>query len=148
MESAELRPLVIGAMEAAVNGDVDNIADNLAQIATSGDPFDMYAACCGLAEIGKNALNALAGNHGCDSDCCGDHRVEIQEVRPGAFDEDPHQAFAARFFAAYCNEDGDMTATLFKVALDAGMEDFVDSVCALVHNTAGIVRIAISTTAD
>lgn len=146
MESAELRPLVIGAMEAAVNGDVDNIADNLAQIAVSGDPFSMYAACCGFAEIGKNALDALAGAHGCGDGC--EHTVQVQEARPGAFAEDPHQAFAARFFAAYCNKDGDMTTTLFKVALDAGLEDFVDSVCALVHNTAGIVRVAISTTAD
>lgn len=148
MTPEDLYPLVTGAVEASLEGDAERVADALARIAATGDPFDMYAACCGFADVGKNALDTIAGNHGCDSDCCGDHRVEIREARPGAFGEDPHQAFAARFFAAYCNNDSDMTTALFKVALDAGMEDFVDSVCALVRNVAGMMQLAVTLTAD
>lgn len=145
MDQDQLGQLVIRAFNAAVERDIDRIADALDAIGNTGDPFDMYAACCGFAEIGKGALKKIYGDRVPRPEQ-GDMWV-IEELKPGALSNNPPKAFAARFLIAYCNDDRDTSPALFRAALEAGPEQFVDSVSALLADVAGIARLALDQTA-
>src|SRR5690554_5019115 len=103
MDRDQLGQPVIRAFNAAVDRDLSGVADALDAIGTTGDPFDMYAACCGFAEIGKGALKKIYGDRAPRPEQ-GDMWV-IEEMQPGALSDDPPKAFAARFLIAYCNDD-------------------------------------------
>lgn len=141
MDHDTLQHHVFGAFHAAVDMDAVLVADHVSAIAGTEDPFDMYAACCGFAEIGKRAMLKLHGDR--EFDPARGDMVIVQELEPGALAASPDEAFAVRFFSAYCNDDKETPAVLFKTALDASFEEFVDSVCALLNNVAGIARLAI-----
>ncbi|MCI3153197.1 hypothetical protein ELQ39_15800 [Streptomyces sp. GB4-14] len=145
MDQDQLGQLVIRAFNAAVDRDLDRIADALDTIGNTGDPFDMYAACCGFAEIGKGALKKIYGDRAPRPDQ-GDMWV-IEELQPGSLSNHPPKAFAARFLIAYCNDDRETPPALFRAALEAGPEQYVDSLCALLADVAGIARLALDQTA-
>lgn len=141
MNDERLAELVQTAFHFAYEADADGVGTCLDEIGTSGDPFDMYKACCGFAEIGRAALTKIYGNRASDLDR-GD-MFYIEELKPGFLSDDPPKAFAARFLIAYCNDDKDTTPALFRAALEAGGVQYVDSVCALVADVAGIARLAL-----
>lgn len=144
MDRDQLGQLVIRAFNAAVDRDLSGVADALDAIGTTGDPFDMYAACCGFAEIGKGALKKIYGDRAPRPEQ-GDMWV-IEEMQPGALSDDPPKAFAARFLIAYCNDDKKTAPALFRAALESGPEQYVDSMCALIADVAGIARLALDQT--
>ncbi|MFI1165587.1 hypothetical protein ACH4UM_18725 [Streptomyces sp. NPDC020801] len=140
MNDERLTQLVRDAFHFAVDADAESVATILGEIGTSGDPFDMYKACCGFAEIGRAALTKLYGDRAPDRSR-GD-MFYIEELQ-GSLTDDPPKAFAARFLIAYCNDDKDTAPALFRAALEAGGVQYVDSVCALVADVAGIARLAL-----
>lgn len=141
MDRDHLAHLVQTAVFCAVDNDAAGASDALAEISGSGDPFDMYAACCGIAEIGKGALKKLYGDRAPDP-AKGDMWF-VQELQPGALSDDPPKAFAARFLIAYANGDDKMCPALFRAALEADGVQYVDSLCALLSDVAGIARLAL-----
>lgn len=146
MNDDHLAELVQNAFHFAYEADADSVATCLDEIGTSGDPLDMYKACCGFAEIGRAALTKIYGNRAPDRDR--GEMFAIEELQPGSLTDDPPKAFAARFLIAYCNDDNDTAPALFRAALEAGGVQYVDSVCALVADVAGIARLALEKGAD
>jgi hypothetical protein len=146
MDSREASALVLDAIGYAVAGDAERAADTIATLGTGSDANLMYGACCALAEAGKFALQKIYGEQAARPEQ-GDMWV-FEQLQPGALDGDPAKAFAMRFLVAYCNGDTDTTLALWVASLKASDEEHVDSVCALLVNVAGIVRLAIEQQAD
>lgn len=146
MNHDRLHQLVTTAFQATLDRDAERAAGALAEIAASGDPLDMYAACCGLAEIGKRSLMQIYGAEAFDPGR-GD-LMFIQELQPGALADNPPEAFALRFLSAYCNDDAETAPALFRAALDAGPEAYVDSTASLLFNVAGIAKLALGQPGD
>lgn len=141
MNDDRLAELVQTAFHFAYEADADRVATCLDEIGNSGDPFDMYKACCGFAAIGHAALTKIYGERAPDR-ARGDMWV-IEELQPGALSDDPPKAFAARFLIAYCNDDKDTAPALWRAAVEAGGVQYVDSVCHLVADVAGLARLAL-----
>jgi hypothetical protein len=141
MDRDKLAQLVTTAWHCALTNDKAGASNALAAIGDSGDPFDMYGACCGWAEIGKAALKKIYGDRAANV-ADGDMWV-IEELQPGAMAADPPKAFAARFLIAYCNDDRETAPALYRAALEAGDEQYIDSMCALLVDVAGISRLAL-----
>lgn len=141
MNDERLAQLVQEAFHFAYDANADRVAACLDEIGNSGDAFDMYKACCGFAEIGRAALTKIYGKRAPDRDR-GD-MFYIEELQPGALSNDPPKAFAARFLIAYCNDDKDTAPALFRAALEARGVQYVDSLCALVADVAGLARLAL-----
>jgi hypothetical protein len=138
MDSRTASQLIHDALAYAVAGDAEGAATRLEQLGTQSDNDQMYGVCCAIAEAGKQMIRRLFG------DAMNEHSlVVLQEIEPGAGDRDPARAFAMRFLAAYANDDRDMTLALFDTALKAGGEQYVDSVCALLSEVAGLCRSAL-----
>ncbi|MFF1958005.1 hypothetical protein ACFVWX_13565 [Streptomyces sp. NPDC058220] len=138
MDQAEASKLVFNALAHAVAGDSDAAATSLESLGTQSDNHQMYGVCCAIAEVGKRMMQRLFGEQPTDS------MVVLQELKPGAAMADPHRAFALRFLTAYANDDRDMTLALFDTALAAGGEQYVESVCALLAEVAGLCRLALA----
>lgn len=141
MDQNRLASLVTSAFHYAFERNITEAGAAIVEIGTSGDHYDVYAACCGWAQIGKNALTKLYGDRAPDADRGG--MWAIQELQPGAMAAEPSRTFAARFLIAYCNDDKDTALALFKAALEAGDVEYVDSVCTLLVDVAGIARLAL-----
>jgi hypothetical protein len=137
MDRNRLSGLVMQATACAMENDLDGATNALTQIGTSGDPFDMYAACCGFAEVGKTALTRIYGKRAATP---GNGMWAMQELKPGT---DPADTFANRFLIAYCNDDKDMAPVLFRTAVQSAGDQYVDSVCALLANVTGLSRLAL-----
>ncbi|MFJ2675085.1 hypothetical protein [Streptomyces sp. NPDC087525] len=137
MDHAEASKLIFTALTHAVAGDSDAAATSLESLGTQSDNNQMYGVCCAIAEAGKHVLPRLFGEQPADS------MVVLQELEPGAALADPHRAFALRFLTAYANNDQPMTLALFDTALAAGGEQYVESVCALLAEVAGLCRLAL-----
>lgn len=125
----------------AVAKEVDKAADKLTDLGERLDTNGMYAVCCGVAHAGIHAMTKLNGGKG--PDLASGDMWALEEMRPGAIVNDPAGGFAARFMVAYGNDDRPTTLALFDAALHAGPERYVESVCALLKQTAGLYRLVI-----
>ena len=139
MERDQLARLTMDALSFAVLQDAERAADALDEIGTSGEPFDMYSAFCGLAEVAKRAMVKVLGDK--PNLAAGDMWM-IEELKPGGLDADPAKTFAVRFLIAYANDDKDMAPALFRTALEAGPDQFSESVCALLGDAADLHRLS------
>ncbi|WP_328860914.1 hypothetical protein [Streptomyces sp. NBC_00306] len=139
MDTDQLYPLVMKAVGCAMDKDADGACDALNEIGNSGDPWDMYAACCGFAEVGKAALKKIY--RGRVPNLKRGDMWAIQELRPGC--TPAADLFAVRFLVAYCNDDADTGPALFNAAFDAGSEHYTESVSALLANVAGLSSLAL-----
>ncbi|MEV0257694.1 hypothetical protein AB0H82_25980 [Streptomyces sp. NPDC050732] len=95
-----------------VEGSHEESAQILARLAATQTPSMMYGVACGIATVAKAALTKMHGSH-CH-DCFWGIRT-VGGLRP----EDvvpPHHLFAARFIAAYLNNDTDTALALFQAA--------------------------------
>jgi hypothetical protein len=144
MDTTTLGRHVMDAVLAALDGDPYAGADALTAIYETRDPHDMYAACCGFANI---AYRAMMKSFGMTEAPKGSF-WGVQVLKDTAFKDDPCGAFASRFIAAYANDDNDTTFALFKAAVEVGPEHFVDCVSRLVSDTAGIHRTAMEEASD
>jgi hypothetical protein len=140
MEHDRLARLTMDALQFAILQDADRAAEAIDEIGLSGDPFDMYAACCGFAETAKRAMVKVLGDK--PNLAAGDMWM-VQELKPGGMDADPAKTFAVRFLIAYANDDKDMAPVLYRAALEAGPEQFADSVCALLGDAADLHRLSL-----
>jgi hypothetical protein len=143
MDKDQLVRLATDALSAAVRRDLERAADALDEIADQGSPFDMYAACCGFAESAKRAMAKLFGT---SPDLAAGDMWALVDLDPGTPITDPAEAFARRFIVAYANDDKDTVPALFKAALDAGPEQFSESVCTLLRDAAGLRRLSLEPT--
>ena len=141
MQHAEAAQLVHDALAYAVAGDAERAADNLTTLGTQSDANLMYGACCALAEAGKIMLQKIYGEQAPRPER-GDMWI-FEQLKPGALDDDPPKAFAMRFLVAYCNGDTDTTLALWDASLKASDEEHVASVCALLTDVAGLVKLAL-----
>jgi hypothetical protein len=139
MEKADLVRLAGEALASAVANDADRTTAALDEIAETGDPFDMYCACCGFAETAKRAMVKLIGE---SPDLAAGDMWALQNLRPDLPDTEPAKTFARRFIVAYANDDKDTVPALYRAALDAGPEQFTESVCELLAETADLERHA------
>lgn len=139
MDRDQLAQLTMDAMSFAVLADADRATEALDGIGASGDPFDMYSACCGFAEIAKRAMVKVFGDK--PNLAAGDMWM-IEELKPGGLDADPAKTFAIRLLIAYANDDKDMAPALFRTALEAGPDQFTESVCALLADAADLHRLS------
>lgn len=144
MDPKKLSTLVMDALACAMSNNPAGATDALTEIDNSGDPFDMYAACCAFARVGKTALTKIYGER--SADLSGGDMWTLHDLTPGA-PNDPAETFANRFLVAHCNDDKDMAPALYRTALEAAGEQYVDSVCALLANVAGLYRLAVAKTA-
>jgi hypothetical protein len=140
MDRNELARHTMDALSFAVLGDAERASDALNKIGTSGDLFDMYAACCGFADVAKRAMAKVLGQ---EPDLASGDMWVIEELKPGGLDKDPAKTFAIRFMIAYANDDKDTAPALFRAALDAGPEQFTESVCALLGDAADLHRLSL-----
>jgi hypothetical protein len=131
--------LTMDAMAFTVLKDADRAIEALDQISESGDPFDMYVACCGFAEVAKRAMQTVLGE---TPDLSAGDMWILQEIEPGAMDADPVKTFSMRFMIAYANDDKDTTPALYRAALEAGPDQFAESVCQLLIDAADLHRLA------
>lgn len=137
MELDRLARLTESALRYAFARDWEPAAAAVTEITDSGDAADMYVACCGFAEVGRAQLLTLypggpsAPAHG---------RV----WQPGHIrrairrDADAHDSFAARFLAAWANEDTTTTVALYATANHAGSATRTESVCALLAHVTSL----------
>lgn len=140
MDSKAVSELVLDALAFAVAGDSERAADALDSLGTASTNNQMYGVCCAIAEAGRHMLQRVLGKQPPGS------MFALEELEPGTAERDPHRAFALRFLTAYANGDRDMTLALFDAALEAGGDDYVESVCALLAEVAGITRLALKST--
>lgn len=143
MDQDRLHQLTMDALSAAVLKDADRASDAITEIGASGDPFDMYAACCGFAEIAKRAMTKALGQK---PDLAAGDMWILEDLKPSSPDKNPAETFAVRFMTAYANDDKDTVPALYRTALEAGPEQFVDSVCALLANAADLHRLSFKPT--
>lgn len=143
MERDQLARLTMDAISFAVLTDADRATAALDEIGTSGDPFDMYAACCAFADVAKRAMVKVFGQE--PNLSAGDMWV-IEDLTPDIPDKDPAKTFAIRFMIAYANDDKDTAPALYRAALEAGPEQFTESVCALLADAADLHRLSLNTT--
>lgn len=129
----------MNAIAATIAEDPDQALEHLDAIGNSGDPFDMYAACCGFADIAARALTNLNGS--APDLAAGDMWI-IEELEPGAASADPVKAFSVRFITTYANNDKETAPALYRAALEAGPRHFTESVCALLADAAAIHKLA------
>jgi hypothetical protein len=141
MTEDEMVDLVQQALAAAIDGDTAQASAALDALGDGCTNTQMYGVCCAIAEAGRRILRKLYGS-GAPSRP-GDMWA-IEELVPGAFHKDPADAFAARFLVAYANRDSSTCLALFETALTAGGTEYVDSVCALLTNVAGLARLALA----
>ncbi|MFJ8163846.1 hypothetical protein ACIRBY_23365 [Streptomyces sp. NPDC096136] len=129
--------LIATAYTSAVHGDVDAACDALDAIGFSTDARQMYGVCCAFAEAGTRAVQLLdpAGFDPAKGEMLG-----LSEITPGAAEANPHTAWAMRFFVAHANRDPEMTNALYATALQAGPQQFSDSVSALLLVVASLGR--------
>jgi hypothetical protein len=146
LDRGEASKLAYDALCYMVAGDAEMAADLLTDLGTRADTSMMYGACCGLAEAGKIVLHKIYGEQA-PRPGSSDMWV-LEQLKPGTLDCDPVKAFSARFLVAYCNGDKDTTRALYETALNAGPDDYVASVCALLGDVAGICRLAIDPKRD
>lgn len=139
MNHTEAVSLIEDALASAVAGDTERAADRLVTLGESSDNNFMYGACGALAEAGKYGLSLIYGDQMARPER-GDMFI-LEEIKPGAFAEDPPKAFAARFLIAWCNGDRDTTLALFDAALRS--DQYVESVSALLADVAGILRLGL-----
>lgn len=137
MDTEAATQLMFEALACAVANESGRAADALTTLGENSDAWQMYSVCCGFAEAGKQMLGKIGLPVGAD-----DSMLALQELVPGAAEKDPPNAFAMRFLTAYANGDTDMTWALFETAMFTSATEYVDSVCALLANVAGICRLA------
>lgn len=138
MNTEELYELVMKAMGCALDQDALGATAALQAIGDTGDPYDMYRACCGWAEIGRAALSKFYGDQAPSADRPGMWGMQVLD----SDNVSPEDLFANRFLIAYCNDDKEMAPTLFRAALESDW--FPESVTALLSNVAGLTRLATS----
>lgn len=143
MDRKRLAQLTMDALSFAILADADRATEALNEIGTSGDPFDMYSACCGFAEVAKRAMTKVFRDE--PNLAAGDMWV-LEELKPGGLDDDPAKTFAVRFVVAYANDDKDTAPALYRAALEAGPEQFTESVCALLADAADLHRLSLRQT--
>ncbi|MGY0064239.1 hypothetical protein ACWY4P_48740 [Streptomyces sp. LZ34] len=137
MELDHLARLTESALRHAFAREWERAAVAVTEITDSGDAADIYVACCGFAEVGRAQLLSLysgsppAPAHGCVWQPSDIRRA----VRP---DADTHDWFAARFLAAWANEDTATTVALYAAANHAGPATRTESVCALLAHVASL----------
>lgn len=141
MNQEETAQAVWDMLGLAVTGNISGAATMLQNVGMASDTSRMYGVCCALAEAGKQVLHQLYGNHAPRPGT--PDMFILQELVPGATDEDPADAFALRFLTAWANDDRDTTFALYDAALNASDEEYVSSVGALLANVAGLCRLAL-----
>jgi hypothetical protein len=128
--------LIKDAIGYAVAGDADRAADALQRLGENSDNNRMYGVCCALAAAGSAAMKKLYGP-------ADGHIFWLESLTDKPVEDDPAEAFAARFLVAYANGDTDTCLALYGAALRASGEEYVESVCALLSNVAGIARLVL-----
>ncbi|MFE7360693.1 MULTISPECIES: hypothetical protein [Streptomyces] len=141
MDQKETGDLVFEALAQAVAGNTSEAATALMTLGQASDNNRMYGVCCAIASAGAHALGLVYGDRA-PKPGTSDMYV-LQELVPGATDADPPKAFAVRFLTAYANGDTGTCMALYNAALRSSDEEFVDSVCALLADVAGIYRLAL-----
>lgn len=141
MDNAHASELILHALACAVGKDTNGAATALDTLAKQSTDNQMYGVCCAIAAAGVHALKKIYGERA--ANLANGDMWALQELVPGSADADPPHAFAIRFLVAYANEDTATTLALYDVAAGASGEQYVDSVCALLSNVAGITRTAI-----
>lgn len=139
MTEEETAALVMQAIGYAIDGDGERATSVLDTIAESSDNNRMYGVCCAIAAAGAQVLRLLYGSQAPGP---GDMWA-FSELAPGSLG-DPAEAFATRFLVAYANGDTPTCLALYQAALKAGGIEYVDSVCALLANVAGLARLALA----
>lgn len=140
MDAEAASVLVFETLAHAVAGNSDQAATGLQTLGTQSDNHQMYGVCCALGETGKLMLNRLYGDRAPKPEN-GDLWV-LEQIKPGALADDPPKTFALRFLVAYANGDTDTAMALFNAALASEGDQYVDSVCALLADAAGLCRLA------
>ena len=140
MDQKETGDLVFEAIAQAVAGNTAEAATALMTIGQNADNNVMYGVCCAIASAGTHALGLVYGDRAPTPE---NGMYVLQELKPGAMKADPPKAFAVRFLTAYANGDTATCVALFSAALRSSDDKFVDSVCALLADVAGIYRLAL-----
>lgn len=138
MNDDELAEHVMTALAAAIDHDEHACCGALAAIAATGDPHDMYRACCGFAEAARQSMTRLYGRSP-DLEA-GDMWAAIPLGANATENADPAHLFSMRFTIAYANDDTDTTPALFQAALNSGY--YPESVMSLLLDAANLTVIA------
>ncbi|WP_393075132.1 hypothetical protein [Streptomyces sp. LN704] len=133
--------LIFEALACGVAGERDTAIDKLNSVCEDADGPRMYGVCCALAEAGAHMLRRVYGDAAPTTP--EDGMWVVQELQPGAMEDDPAKAFSMRFLIAWANGDRDTTDALFTAATRASNEQYIDSVCALFVDVIGITRLAL-----
>lgn len=140
MDQKQTGDLVFEALAQAVAGNASEAATALMTIGQESDNNVMYGVCCAIASAGTHALGLVYGDQAPTPET---GMYVLQELKPGAMKADPPKAFAVRFLTAYANGDTATCMALFSAALHSDGDQYVDSVCALLADVAGIYRLAL-----
>jgi hypothetical protein len=132
MERAEAKTLSMAALQYARNGAAESAALIIEALAGTGDPRDLYAACCGWAGSSEVALEMIHGERSSTG------MWTPQEIHPGELTDQPERAFAARFISAYSNGDSATTEALFVAALKANSDQLAGSLGSLLQMAADL----------
>ena len=141
MSTEDASTLIFEALAHGVAGEADTAIDKLNSVCEDADGPRMYGVCCALAETGAHMLRRIYGDEAPKTP--EDGMWIMQELEPGAMNDDPAKAFAMRFLIAWTNGDTDTTNALFTAATRASNEQYIDSVCALFADVIGITRLAL-----
>lgn len=147
MDSHAATALVMDALANAIAGNADGAATVLETLGQQDDDGHlMYGVCCALASAGHFALKKIYGDRAPRPGSGGMWAME--QLRPGALDDDPADTFSLRFLIAYANGDTDTCLALYETACRASDEQYVKSVIALLKNVAGITSLALDQQKD
>lgn len=139
MDHDELYAHTMTVLNRAMDGDVSGAATALIEIGQSGDPFDIYGACCAFAEVGKAALIKIYGDKA-PNPARGDMWA-MQMLDVGK--TDPAELFACRFIVAYANDDKEQAPALFRAALESSDDEYVSSVSQLLATAVSLAHTAL-----
>lgn len=140
MDTETASELVMEALAHAIAGDAHEAATAMLTLGQHGDGNLIYGVCCAIAAAGTHFLQRIYGDQAPQPEA-GDMWA-MQELTPGALDDDPPKAFAMRFLVAYANGDTTTCMALYEAAYKASDDEYVDSVAALLGETAAIARLA------
>lgn len=129
--------LVQEAIAAAMVNDADGAATALQTLGENSTTNEMYGVCCAIAAAGKHALTLLYGKQAKGT------QWAIEEIAPGSLKKDPAKTFSVRFLVAFASDDTSTCLALYQAAVKATDEEYVDSVLALLADTASILRLAL-----
>ena len=134
MDHIEIIDRLTTAIEHIVNREIEQAAEEMAEIGKNSTISQMYGVCRALGEMGRQFLALIYGPQPPDG------WFGIVPLPGCDLLNDPARAFSIRFVVAASNSDFDTCQALYHAAVQAGDEEYSRSVDMLLFGIGDLAR--------